>query len=472
MHIKSTILGLTCVITFLGCLTDRHAGEAPVIDASSLLQVAERPPMGWNSFDCYGATVTEAEVKANADYMAEHLSDYGWEYVVIDYCWSHPSPGDPSDPNLEERKDGTLTPMLALDKYGRQLPAPERFPSAAGGKGFRPLADYVHGKGLKFGIHIMRGIPRHAVTKNLPVLGTKFRAADVADQEDTCAWLNHMYGVDMKKESGQAYYDSVFQLYAEWKVDYVKADDMLFDLPHGVPGPYHAEEIEGMRRAISKCGRPILLSLSPGPTELDKARHLQRNADLWRISTDIWDDWNQIKDQFDFCQKWAPYTGPGHWADIDMLPLGRISMRGPRGPERYAKLTKDEQFTLMTLWLIYRSPLMFGGDLPSNDAFTLFLLTNEEVLAVNQNSVGNRQLFRRGDQIGWVADVPDSRDKYVALFNLSESGAKVSVSLEELGLKGDCEIRDLWLKNSVGHYEKEFAPVIASHGAGLYRISP
>jgi hypothetical protein len=141
------------------------------------IHVAQTPPMGWNSYNCYGATVNEAEVKANADMMAIHLMDYGWEYVVIDYCWFYPNVGALNNP--PQSKD--FEPKLAMDKYGRLLPALDRFPSAANGKGFKPLADYVHSKGLKFGIHQMRGIPRQAVAWKTPVLGTDANASDIAD---------------------------------------------------------------------------------------------------------------------------------------------------------------------------------------------------------------------------------------------------------------------------------------------------
>lgn len=471
MHMKSAVLALAlgCVIISLGCLTDRTAADDQGREANTPHQIAATPPMGWNSYDCYGSAVVEAEIIANADYMARHLANYGWEYVVVDYCWSHPSPGAVSDPDLEEGQDGSLTPMLAMDEYGRLLPAPERFPLSVGGKGFKPLADYVHSKGLKFGIHVMRGIPRQAVARNLPVLGTKVRAKDIADRESICTWLNHMYGVDMKKPGAQAYYDSLFQLYAQWGVDYVKVDDMIA----GSLGFYHTEEIEAIRLAIKKCGRPIVLSFSPGPAPLDKAEHLQEYANLWRISSDFWDVWGKVKDQFSLCRKWAPHSGPGHWPDADMLPLGRLALRGPKGPpNRQSRLTPDEQITLMSLWAIFRSPLMFGGNLPSNDEFTLSLLTNEEVLAVNQNSTGNRELFKRGDHIGWIANVPGSEDKYLALFNLSDSEdpAKISVSFEQLGLSYSCQVKDLWKKRFIGSYENEFAPAIRPHAAGLYRI--
>jgi len=425
--------------------------------------LALTPPMGWNSFDCFGAAVVEDEVKANADYMASYLVAHGWEYIVVDFCWSHPSPGSLPNPNQGEE----LIPRLVMDGNGRLLPAPERFPSAGGAKGFKPLADYVHAKGLKFGIHIMRGIPRQAVADNVRILGTSASAAEIADKDDACQWLDHMYGVDMSKEGAQEYYDSLFRLYAEWGVDYVKADDFLA----GGAGKYHAPEIEAVRKAADKCGRPMVLSFSPGAAPLSQAGHLRQNANLWRISGDFWDDWSAIREQFDLCRDWAPHSGPGHWADADMIPFGRLSKRGPYGPERFSNFTADEEVTLMTLWCISRSPLMFGGNMPENDGFVLSLLTNDEVLAVNRNSSRNREYFRRGDLICWTADAPESKGMYVALFNTGDNLQAATIVLEELGLGGKCLVRDLGGRKDLGKFDADFTVKIPSHGAGLYRVS-
>jgi hypothetical protein len=412
--------------------------------------------MGWNSWDCYGPSVRESEVKANGDYMAKHLAKHGWQYVVVDIQWSEPMAGAHGyRPNAE----------LTMDEYGRLTPALNRFPSAANGQGFKPLADYVHSLGLKFGIHIMRGIPRQAVAKNLPVLGTNLRAGDVANPKSVCRWLTDMYGVDMTKPGGQAYYDSIVKLYAQWGVDYIKADDMS--------SPYHGDEIAALSLAIRKCGRPIVLSLSPGPAPLEQAEDLKQHAQLWRISDDFWDDWKSLKAQFPLCRAWAPHTVPGHWPDADMLPLGRIGIRAEEGNDRHTNFTPDEQFTHMTLWSIFRSPLMFGGDLPSNDAFTLSLLTNDEVLAVDQHSTGNHELFAEGNRVAWVASVPNSRDKYLALFNLDDhASATLGVKWTQLNLKGKCAVRDLWQHKDLGDSEGEVSVEVRPHGARLLRIHP
>ncbi len=382
---------LLCCLTLFPLAVSANAA-APAFHAW-----APTPPMGWNSWDSFGATVTEEKVQAHADYMAAHLKAHGWQYLVVDIQWYEPGttgygyrPGAP----------------LVMDEFGRLLPAVNKFPSAANGAGFKPLADYVHSRGLKLGVHLMRGIPRNAVEANLPVLGTSVRARDIANRASVCPWNPDMYGVDLSKPGAQAYYDSVFALLAAWGVDYVKVDD--------IARPYHdhESEIEAIRAAIDKTGRPIVLSLSPGETALTAAAHVAQHANLWRISDDFWDTWASLQEQFARLRNWNPHRTPGAWPDADMLPFGVLNLG-----QRPTRFTRDEQTTVMTLWSIARSPLMHGGDMTKMDDFTLSLLTNDEVLAVNQHSANNRPLFERDELIGWTADVPGSPDKYVALFN-------------------------------------------------------
>ena len=397
---------------------------------------APTPPMGWNSWDAYGTTVTESEVKANAEYMAAHLKNHGWQYIVVDIQWSDPQPKDHGyRPDAE----------LVMDANGRLTPAAGRFPSADGGKGFGLLAAYIHGLGLKFGIHIMRGIPRRAVALNLPVAGSSAHAAEIADPKSICRWNSDMYGLDMSKPGAQDYYDSLVRLYAGWGVDYIKADDMA--------NPLHAAEIEALHKAIMKSGRPIVLSLSPGPADLAQADFYAANANLWRVSGDLWDRWQDVRKTFALMDRWTQYSKPGGWPDADMLPLGHIGIRAERGNDRMSLLTHDEQQTLMTLWCITRSPLMFGGDLPTNDAFTLSLLTNDEVLAANQHGDAAHQLFARGDQIAWRSG------PYLAVFNTGEAPADIVI--EETA-----PLRDLWNHQSIAGHTIHLAP----HAAGLYRV--
>lgn len=370
-------------------------------------QWAKTPPMGWNSWDCFGPSVVEDEVKANADYMAEHLKDYGWEYVVVDIRWY-----------IDNQNTGHYNPYdqseFVIDEYGRYMPSPKRFPSAADGQGFKQLADYVHGLGMKFGIHIMRGVPKEAVFNKMPINGTDITADQIYSKEYECTWLQDNYTVVKGKEGAQEYYNSILDLYASWGVDYIKVDDLS--------RPYHSDEIEMLRKAIDQTGRPIVLSMSPGATPLDKHEHAANHANLWRTIDDFWDNWSQLNYSFAKCAEWAPYITTGSWPDADMLPLGHLSIRGERGADRYTNFTKDEQYTLMTLWTIFKSPLMFGGHMPDNDAFTNSLLTNKEVLDMHARSEQNKQWFNENNIIAWTAVDPDSGAKYLALFNNDGDG--------------------------------------------------
>jgi hypothetical protein len=457
---KSLALIATLVSSLFGASTSALFAVDPNAhpkSAPAFWEWARTPPMGWNSWDSFGTAVTEAEVKAQANYMSEHLLAHGFEYLVVDIQWYEPN---------AVGHDYHKGAELVMDQYGRLQPAPNRFPSAAQGAGFKALADYAHGKGLKFGLHLLRGIPRQAVTQNTPVLNSSARAASIADTKAISSWNTDMYGVDMTKPGAQEYLNSVYQQYADWGVDFVKVDDLTF--------PYHEAEVEGIRHAIDKTGRVIVFSTSPGETPVDKAEHVSHNANIWRISGDFWDDWSLLLQQFDLTAKWAPFIGDGHFPDADMLPLGMVRLGTSK-----TRFTPDEQVTVMTLWSIFRSPLFFGGDLTKMDDTTLALITNDEVLAVNQHSSNNRQLHRfkgegRNDYIAWVADVPNSPDKYLAVLNDSPSSEfselVATVKLSDLGFNGPCEIRDLWKHTNLAPVQGAFSPVLPWHGATLFRV--
>jgi alpha-galactosidase len=420
---------------------------------SFFLGWAEKPPMGWDSWDCFASTVTEAQTKAQADVMAERLARYGWQYVVVDIQWYEPKAS-----GIEYRKEAEL----AMDEFGRLCPEPNRFPSATNGAGFKPLSDYIHKKGLKFGLHMLRGVPRLAVARNLLISGSTDRVAGIADTNSLCSWNGDMYGVDMAKPGAQAYYNSVFALLAAWEVDFVQVDD--------VTRPFHREEIEAIRKAIDAAGRPMVLSLSPGEIPLAQGDHVSGHANLWRISDGFPDQWQALREQFDRVREWSPYRGLGHFPDAGVLPLGVI------GLGRQTHFTRDEQYTLLSLWSITRSPLILGGDLTRMDDFTLSLLTNAEVLAVNQSSHDNHEMFNRDGLIAWLAEGSSSTDKYVGIFNtrdtrVGEAGVVVPIGFAELGLGDNCRVRDLWQQLDLGVFKTRFIPDITGHAAGLFEVT-
>ena len=372
--------------------------------------ITQYPPMGWNSWDCYGAAVTEDIVRRNAEYMAQHLKAYGWEYVVVDIQWYQPTA---STHEYEPFSD------LAMDDFGRLLPAENRFPSSSGGKGFKPLADYIHSLGLKFGIHIMRGLPRMAAHRHLPIYGSGYGCDRAADPNSICLWNPDMYGLRADHPAAKAYYDSIFGLYALWGVDFVKCDDIAREYPRC------EKEIELISGAARHCGRDIVLSLSPGSAPLERAEHLKRYADMWRITDDLWDDWALLRAMFERAEKWCIHAGPGHWPDADMLPVGALRQCYPE--KGWTRLTHAEQRTMMTLWCMMRSPLMIGGDLTKNDAFTLDLITRRDVLAIEKESWCARPLYRTPEETVWVAPRTDGKGVYAAVFNLSDSERRIRV---------------------------------------------
>ena len=418
--------------------------------------IAKTPPMGWNSWDCYGAAVTEDIVKANADFMAANLKQYGWEYVVVDIQWYEPTAENHFYHNFTE---------LCMDEYSRLLPAVNRFPSSADGKGFAPLADYVHSLGLKFGIHIMRGIPRQAVHKNTAVKGSTVTARQIAAQSSICDWNTDMYGVDCTKDGGQAYYDSLFELYASWGVDFVKVDDICRGYP--------VAEVEAIAKAIRHCGRDIVLSLSPGPARLDMAEHMKQHANMWRITDDFWDRWDLLYNMFERAEKWCIHSGitsdHGHWPDADMLPIGPINQ--VYGKDNRTKFTKDEQRTMLTLWCIMRSPLIIGGDMTGFDDSTMSLLNNSELIEVLQHSHSAHPLFRKktetAETCAWISTY-ENGDFCVALFNLGESEANVTAVLP-FGDAYDCF--DIWSRQKTVSVNKEIGTVLPPHGCAMYRLS-
>jgi alpha-galactosidase len=421
--------------------------------------LAQTPPMGWNSYDTFGDSVTESEVLGNAQWMQQHLLPFGWDTIVIDFRWYDPHPtGD--DRLLNPTRTGAA---LTADEWSRLLPAPDRFPSATNGPGFKPLADELHAMGLKFGIHVMRGIPRQAVLANTKILGG-FTAADAGDTNNKCPWCPDMFGV-RDNAAGQAWYDSCAQLWAEWGVDYIKVDDLS--------QPYHTAEIEMIHRALAKITRPIVFSTSPGPTSTVHAQHIAANANLWRISGDFWDRWPKLNAQFDLLARWQAtgVGGPGHWPDADMIPLGHIAIRSKLGgnPHR-THFTRDEQLTLISLWSLAPSPLMLGMNLPDNDDWTTALLTNPEVCALNQDPLGHpaKKFTIPGLTVElWTRDLSDGSHA-IGLFNRTDQPVKVKLTWEQLGWKRP-HVRDLWLRKDLGK-QKEFSADIPPHGCVLLKV--
>jgi alpha-galactosidase len=422
--------------------------------------------MGWNSWDAYGLAITEGQYRDNAQVLAT-LKDYGWNYAVIDEGWFLQNP----------ETDKPETFVYTLDANGRNIPAPNRFPSAANGAGFKPLADWTHAQGLKFGIHILRGIPKLAVKGNLPIAGSSFHAADAADTTETCPWNPDNYGVT-DSPAGQAWYDSLFALYAAWGIDFVKVDCIA-------DHPYRAAEIRMIASAIHKTGRTIALSLSPGPTQLEHAAEIAQHAQMWRIADDIWDGWefpgqqwpNGLLSAFDNLAKWAPYNKPGNYPDADMLPWGYLGPNPGWGKPRQSRLTQAEQRTQFTLWAIARTPLILGANLTKLDDFTKSLITNRDVIRIHQRAWASQQLKTPPSLPStirvWEADEEAFANPpiYLALFNLENKPATIQAPLKDFGgpIPHHAILHNLY-DGSRSPATDQLSITLAPHGSALFRL--
>ena len=448
--------------------------------------LAPTPPMGWNSWDAYGLTITEPQFRANVKVLHEKLQPFGWQYAVIDEGWFFENPQDRSTPDKLR---------YAIDRYGRYVPVPERFPSAVGkaaasavpnlspDKGmkqvvtfestnFDELARWVHAQGLKFGIHIVRGIPRASVERNLPVEDSSFHAQDAADQSDACPWDPTNWGVK-DNAAGQAWYDSLLRQYAGWGVDLIKVDCIA-------DHPYKVSEIRMIHRAILKTGRPMVLSLSPGPTSLDNAAEVGELAQMWRISNDVWDYWanpnpfpRSVLSQFETTAAWAKYAKPGNWPDADMLPLGTLGPEPGEGKPRSSRLSQAEQRTMVTLWAMARSPLIVGANLTDLDDWTQGLLTNKEVIAIDQHAMESREVSRDGNVIAWTAKGARGKE-YLALFNVGDSQVvAMNKPWAAYGLtqRKSYRVRDVWEQKDLGYVEDGLdGAMLAPHACILLEL--
>ncbi|MGF7229905.1 glycoside hydrolase family 27 protein [Arachidicoccus sp.] len=447
MRISNCIL-LTILLNFVLIANAQESN-------SKFKEWAKTPPMGWNSWDCFGSSVTEAEVRSNAEYMAKHLKKYGWQYIIVDIRWYLD--------NETANGYNQANPQFSIDKYGRYTPAVNRFPSAKDGKGFKALADFIHSKGLKFGLHIMRGVPKIAVQRKMKIEGTNYTADQIYSTKDLCSWLNDNYTVDADKPGAQAYYNSLYRLFASWGVDFVKCDDLSAPV-------YHEKEIELIRHAIDNCGRAIVFSTSPGPTPVSEAENVSQNANMWRMVNDLWDNWPALSHLMMVAKKWYPYIATGTWPDCDMIPLGHISLRGENGRSRMSSLSKDEQNTLMTFFTIFRSPLFFGGNLPDNDAFTLSLLSNKDVLKMHNQSTNVRLIFQDKEKIAITSTNKKDGAIYLAIVNLKNVDQDINVQLSDLGINKSAKIYDMWHHQQMGLFASSFSKNLRPHASGLYII--
>lgn len=444
-------------------------------------KLALNPPMGWNSFDSYGVYLHEKAAMENLEAFAEKLKPHGYEYFVIDAGWF----------GEFELQPGTIYPAekhaqkMNFNEYGLLQPSETYFPN-----GLQPIIDRCHELGIKFGLHLMRGIPREVYRLDLPIKGTNYTAKDITDTTSICVWNHQNYGIDMSKPGAQEFYNSLINQMAEWGVDFIKYDDL-------VPFP---EEIKGIANAIEQCGRPMVFSLSPGG-DVDP-NHLEafKRAHMLRVTKDIWDEQKGIDEAFDAWRKWQGKEEPGFWIDMDMIPFGQLQLMSPKpkglkgdesreeivnkiksgelsnvellagkGFNRWSEFTKDQMYTFITLRALAASPLIMGGDLPTLDDFSLNLITNKDVLECNQNGVMGTLVYDVDGIEIWNTPKKNSEDGWVGIFNRTDDVQSISLNHENLGLESSqyTKLFDIWKESNISSLDFSVNP----HGVVFVKYS-
>lgn len=405
-----------------------------------LITTTEYPPAGWNSYDCYGIFINEKQTMDNLECFIKRLKPFGYEYFVIDAGWymDHQFSVDYNEEDYQPN----------IDEYGRFTPSPVNFPH-----GLKYLADACHDGGVKFGVHIMRGIPRLACERNTPIKGTEYHANDIVDKNSICTWGPLGYGVDATKPGAQEYYDSVVAYLAENGIDFIKADDIV-EFP---------AEIALLGNAIEKVERPILLSLSPGNEPFSgNWNTFKKYGNMVRITRDIWDLASHCNIVFEPWERWENFGNSECWIDLDMIPFGGIQVHVPEdtpeeafpvlGHRRQSSLTIAQKKTFITQRAMAASPLFFGGDLPMTTEEDFALVTNTEILACNRNGVVGKKIFgQRHLDIRCVIEKNDLNHGWIGIFNSQPSEREITITADEMGFENGFPVKivDVWNKTEV-----------------------
>jgi alpha-galactosidase len=428
---------------------------------------ANTPPLGFNSFDSYLTYLSEKKAISLIDVMAEKYKPFGYEYFVVDAGWY-------DDVELYEGLNYPKKHLgVALDEYGLPESSKAFFPS-----GIKTVADKAHEKGLKFGVWIIRGIPRYAVENNLPIKGTNYRARDIADTSNICVWDIKNYGVDMSKPGAQEYYNSLIDKIASFGVDFIKVDDM-------VP---HPSEMLAIDRAIKNGGHKMLYSLSPGDVHLKAHLPYYRQANMLRITSDVWDNQKSIDKGFTAWQSFAGVEVNGFWPDLDMIPFGRllvenhISVVEEKEKSRQSLFTRDQMQTFITQRALAASPLFIGGDLLTMDDYSYSLITNKDMLECNQNGVMGANVYKKDNVEVWITLDRKTPDQgWIGIFNRGANVKAVSLSKKDLGLLEykrsydlvECNhpfsVRDIWNGKSFT-IDKEYRSSVPGNGVVFLRF--
>jgi alpha-galactosidase len=411
-------------------------------------EAARKPYMGWSSYSMQvyspngGTWITADQIIAQSDAMHQKLQRYGYEYINIDAAWN----------------GGT-------DEYGRPVPSKTLYPN-----GLQAVIDHIHANGQKVGLYSIPGISKAMLDANLPVYGhpgctTGDLAVQPLQQGD---YWGFGYRIDMTKPCAQAYIDSIADLFAEWGVDFLKFDSVTPGSGKNDLSLDAREEVKGWSQALARHG--IWLELS-WALDINYADYWKQWANGWRVDWDVecycpgeaLTAWPNIARLFPRVADWWRHGGPGGWNDLDSLNVGNGTMDG---------LTKDERRTAATLWAVSAAPFYIGNDMTRLDAYGLELLTNPEVIAVNQAGRPAQPVSTKTNRQVWYSLNADS-SYTVALFNLGTTEANMTANWADLGLDGSATVRDLWAKKNLGQFTSGYtAATVPPHGVRLLKVTP
>jgi hypothetical protein len=414
--------------------------NSPRADVHHPVTIARTPPMGWSSWSTLRGAISESIIEAQAKVMHDQLAAHGYRYVNIDAGWT-----------------------AGVDQYGRSTWNTTKFPD-----GIPAVAQYVHKLGLKFGIYLVPGVPKAALDANSPIKGTPYHVKDVIDPTQPGNTAADGSGkLDFSKPGAVAYVQSQADLLASWGVDYIKMD--FVGPGGGRVATDNRTDIQVWRQALDATHRPIHLELS-NSLSFDNAAVWQKYSNGWRIEGDIecyshcvgLTNWAvRASLRFDDVPKWVPFAGPGHWNDLDSLEIGNGATDG---------LSPDEKQSVMTLWAIESSPLLLGTDLTKLVPDDVKMITNDEVIAVDQAGHPAHPLSQASKQQVWVSDNHNGSFT-VALFNLADTPATVTANWNDLAPHRNLAfVRDLWAHKNLGPVWKSFSATLAPHASRLLTV--
>jgi alpha-galactosidase len=467
-------------LSSVGSLTKWHASwgvedlNASLYDQqlARLRNISQFPLRGWNSCGAFMWSTNETEMKANIDLTAELLQASGYNIIELDWYWY-----------LDLNAVTTY-----LDEYGRPQPDVNRWPSSTGLQGFKRIIDYIHSKGMLFGLHVMRGISAVAVEYQLPVLGTNYTADEIYDAQRACPWfcvpVSQFYALKANHPGAQAYQNSLYAQFASWGVDMIKADCLYGD-------NYLLDQIQSVSDAIDHSGRPMLLSLSPGngPNQPDQqpvmAAAVTPMVNVYRMTADTWASWQQwhivnhwhaayiIRD-FIGGSKTGRYGVPA-FPDYDNPPFGWLTdpYQG-REPHFMSPLTPDEHYTVASFWMFSRAPMFYEGDLRTQDPFSLSLVTNKRAIQMMDYSTNVTVIeYSAFNYSVWRSDsTTEGGSSYVALFNIVDNlSQSLSVNMAQItgGHGNICSIQEIW--NGTVTTQVEWINVtLPIHGSALDKV--